>query len=286
MISIIIRTKNEASSIARVLELIQSQKGVPAPEIIVVDSGSTDSTVEIVKRYSSVKILFYEKKPFSFGGALNFGFSEAKGEILVALSAHAFPADPDWLNHLTRPFEDEKVAGVYGRQLPHENAWPPVEREFQDSGYKAVFSNANSALRRSCWEKHPFNESLPHAEDIEWSQAMTEAGFEVRYETRAAVYHSHNEPLFVIFDRNYRGIMGQKMAGHYKERRWGILWALSKWLRETGADIIFVIKKRKNLFWIAAAPIYRLFWTAGLIAPDMPGALWKPFFRIIRKGIS
>jgi rhamnosyltransferase len=53
-------------------------------------------------------------RSFTFGRALNLGAANARGEILVALSAHAFAPDPGWLERLTEPFADPRVACVAG----------------------------------------------------------------------------------------------------------------------------------------------------------------------------
>ncbi len=294
MISIVIRTKNEAKAIEKTLQLCLSQKEVPEFEIIVIDSGSTDGTLDIIRRYPAVKILHYDQPVFSFGHALNQAFKEAKGDILVALSAHAYPASEYWLKNLIEPFEDPQVAGVYGRQLPHKDAWPPVEREYCVgyganplkiiSAEKVTFSNANSAIRKSCWQERFFAEHLMHTEDVEWAHAMVQSGYIIHYRPKAEVYHSHNESLKQVFDRCYKGMKGYRLIkGGNRQRELGVFWIFPKWYGETSRDIRWVLEKKTGYKWIFIAPVYRLFYVLGLISADMPGALWVPLEKVCNK---
>ena len=114
--SIVIRTKNEAASIAETLGRIEDQDFSGSYEVVVVDSGSTDSTLQIVKKYE-VKLIQIPQKEFSYGRSLNVGADIAKGTYVVNLSAHAFPRDKGWLTNLIACFDEVDVAAVYGRQL-------------------------------------------------------------------------------------------------------------------------------------------------------------------------
>ena len=123
---------------------------------------------------------------------------------MVLLSAHAIPLDEEWLERMTAPFSDARVAGVSSGQV----AWPGApwwevarirgifgaERRVYRAGDAEgmVFSNAASCIRRSVWADLPF--TLPAAEDLDWAQRAVAAGHDVVYEPGAAVYHSHDEP--------------------------------------------------------------------------------------------
>ena len=112
--SIIIRSLNEESHIGKLLYGIQQQTKLP-DEIIVVDSGSTDSTLLIASSYG-VKIKNIPKDEFSFGRALNIGCEIAKGEILIFLSAHVYPVNKNWLVNILNPFFDPSVVCTYGNK--------------------------------------------------------------------------------------------------------------------------------------------------------------------------
>jgi rhamnosyltransferase len=283
--TILIRTKNEAKDLPKALELIRNQSW-QSFEIIVVDSGSSDGTLEIVRQQNDIELIEMKPEEFTFGRSLNLGCQAAKGDIIISLSAHAFPCDRDWLKNLARHFDDPQVAGVYGKQLPQPDAWPPVQRDyleyygdricFQTNPEKFndhSFSNANSAIRRQCWEKRPFDETLTGGEDREWAKAMVELAFQIVYEPEAAVYHSHNEPLIKVYQRTYREALAKKII--YKKNM-TLRSACETWYRSVLADLRFILKNNEARGWLLRSPIYRLFWTFGYLRPNLPNALWEP----------
>src|SRR3954471_24335145 len=102
--SVIVRTKNEAASIGLTLDLLAAQTVATDTEVVVVDSGSTDATTDIV-RAPDARLIEIAAESFSSGGALNAGAEAGSAPIVVALSSHAFPRDPDWLARLLAWFD-------------------------------------------------------------------------------------------------------------------------------------------------------------------------------------
>lgn len=286
--SLIIRTRNESKDISKALDIVKNQLLKPS-DIVVVDSGSTDGTVDIVKQWSDVKLIQISPEEFTFGRALNIGFEAAKGKIVVSLSAHAFPCSQHWLQNLVKHFDDLQVAGVYGKQVPQPDAWPPVQRDYltfygdqtriqtsADSRREHSFSNANAAIRRKCWEKRCFDEALTGSEDREWARAMLRLGYKIVYEPEAAVYHSHNEPLRKVYLRTYREALAHQSL---YERKMSLHDALRKWHKSVSADIRFILQNGKDHEWLLRSPIYRFFWTYGYLKPSLPAAMWEPFIK-------
>jgi rhamnosyltransferase len=201
-IGIVIRTLDESELIGRCLETLQQQRGPFDVDIVVVDSGSTDSTLEIARSHG-VRIVNLSPGDFDYSKALNLGIDKARGDLVVSLSAHAIPVDHQWLERMTSPFDDPRVAGVSSRQVPWPNApWQELQRLRQQFGRtrsvysrehaeEIVFSNAASAIRRSVWRDQPF--TLPAVEDLEWARRVVAADWSIVYEPEAAVYHSHHE---------------------------------------------------------------------------------------------
>ena len=72
-------------------------------EIILVDSGSTDRTLEIASQYP-VRVVHIQPQDFTFGYSLNQGITASHGELIVIASAHVYPVYPDWLECLLAPF--------------------------------------------------------------------------------------------------------------------------------------------------------------------------------------
>ncbi len=197
-VSLVVRTYNEERYLDRVLAAARSC-GPLLTEIVVVDSGSSDATLDIAKAHGA-KIVCIEKAEFSFGRSLNLGCAAAKGEVVVFLSGHCIPADENWLKNLLQPFSDPQVAGVYGRQVGGEGTKFSEARVFEkyyplmEASQGAAFcNNANAALRRSVWNRFKFDEQLTGLEDIAMGKKLTEAGFRIAYAPEASVIHLHHE---------------------------------------------------------------------------------------------
>lgn len=212
-VAILIRTKNEAEWLPETLERLRAQSR-PANEIVVVDSGSSDGTVDIARLAAGVRLIEIDEATFTYGRSLNIGFSETECELVACLSAHAQPRDERWLEELIRPLEDARVVGTYGCQLPQPGAYPCVRRDlaeyYGDTPHVQTlpeqhrFSNANSLVRSKAWLELPFAEHLPYCEDQLWARTMIERGYGIAYTPAAAVLHSHNESLRSVFTRCHR----------------------------------------------------------------------------------
>lgn len=211
--SLVIRAYNEEKHIGRLLEGIRQQT-VKDVEVILVDSGSTDSTVSIAESFGA-RVVRIPSAEFTFGRSLNFGVREATRELVVIASAHVYPVYPDWLATLLHPFEDEKVALTYGKQRGPESArfseqqiyhqwYPDVSRPRQET---AFCNNANAAIRKSLWERHPYDEALTGLEDLAWAKWAKEQGYAIAYVAEAEIVHVHNETPRGVYNRYRREAM-------------------------------------------------------------------------------
>ena len=222
-VSVIVRAKDEAASIGRLLDLLQAQERNGATlEVIVVDSGSTDGTPDIA-RERGARVIEIPAGSFTFGGALNTGCGEARGEVLVALSAHAFPRDPQWLGRLVAEFADERVACASG-ELYGPSGGPLTERVVQDAeeiGRRPFwgYTNAAGGFRAELWRQEPFRADMPGTEDKAWAHHWIQRGYVCVIDPGLTVDHDHSkEPLREQYVRSRREWQGYAMYLGLPER--------------------------------------------------------------------
>ena len=214
--SVIIRAYNEENHIRKLLQGILAQT-VKDVEIILVDSGSTDRTVEIAAEFP-VKVIHINPEDFTFGYSLNRGVEACGNELVVIASAHVYPVYPDWLETLLKPFEDPKVALTYGKQRGNESSkfsehqlfrqwFPDGKPAPQDHPF---CNNANAAIRRSLWLQNPYDESLPGLEDLDWAYRLMKQDYSIQYVPDAEIIHVHQETPTGIYRRYLREGMAFK----------------------------------------------------------------------------
>ncbi len=226
-ISIVIPTLNGGTLLRECLAAIRSQRFDGEVELLAVDSGSADDTLKTLEEFGA-KIRSIPPSSFNHGGTRNTAIETAEGELIVLTVQDAVPQGDGWLEALVAPFEDPKVAGVYGRQIPRADAdlltkrrlseWltscgersvteitdraayeklPPLEK------YKVCnFDNVCSCIRKEVWRKHRFPKAN-FAEDIEWARDVLPDGYRIVYEPAAAVVHSHRRSIFYEYRRTY-----------------------------------------------------------------------------------
>jgi glycosyltransferase involved in cell wall biosynthesis len=218
--SIVVRAFNEEKHLSRIFTGLDQQSKVDF-EVILVDSGSTDRTIEIATSNEwnfPVKIVRIEPEKFSFGRSLNYGIRQAASEIIVIASAHVFPVYPDWLEKLTQPFEDPQVGLTYGKQRGAETThfsehqifsrWFPDQSKIQETN--PFCNNANAAIRKNLWDDHHYDETLTGLEDLEWAHWAIEQGSIVSYVAEAEIIHIHEDTPQGIFNRYRREAMAFK----------------------------------------------------------------------------
>jgi rhamnosyltransferase len=248
--------------------------------VVYVDSGSADGSVALA-RARGAAVQEIPPQDFTHGAARNIGAGLARGEILVFTSQDAQPVGAGWLERLRAALRsDPGVAGVYGRQLPHQGARPP-ERYFLDFLYgpeprrqrasgpheltmaTTLFSNVNSAMPRALWESFPFVEDIIMSEDQDWSRRVLLAGFSIAYEPAAAVRHSHNYTFMQAFRRFFdSGASAERayLAGERESAR-----ALrGAAIRYAWGELSWLWRTRQRR-WIPYATAYETVKMAGLL---------------------
>jgi len=225
-ITILIRTYNEEALLPLTLEALMAQRE-KSFNIVLVDSGSTDKTLEIARYYEGIKIIEVPREDFTYGRALNIGIAAVvdRAKYIAMLSAHAIPCNDNWLSELLLPVRDHpEVAGVYGKQVPFpDHMCNPIVRALATEAYpncygdkpfvttsSYFFSNVNSLITSESWQENKFDESLEACEDWHWAKAAIASGRIIAYQPSAAVYHSHPDNYHNYFVRLRREASGAR----------------------------------------------------------------------------
>jgi glycosyltransferase involved in cell wall biosynthesis len=213
-VTVAIPVRNGGLLFARTLEAVKSQQIDREVELLVVDSGSTDGSLELA-RSSGATVKQIPAKDFSHGATRNLMMSIAAGEHVAFLSQDAIPAASSWLSNLIEGFEiADDVALVFGPYIPRPESSPMVKRELieffsalseggqpnvhrasaeyrRSPGPLTFFSDANGAVARWAWESVQFRD-VPYAEDQLLAAEMIEAGYAKVFHPGAGVLHSHD----------------------------------------------------------------------------------------------
>ena len=192
--SVVVRSKNKQATIERTLRALRAQ--TVQAQIIVVDSGSTDRTLEIARAYDA-EIIETPPAEFSYGRALNIGAAHATGDIVFALSAHSAPQSEHWIAWSLEAYQDPTVACTLGHSEgpDHQTLAGPTSVSSADLDLKHNvtwgLSNHASSWRRSVWEAFRFNEQMIACEDKEWMWRVLDGGYSMVVDPRLDVDLEH-----------------------------------------------------------------------------------------------
>lgn len=197
--SVIVRARDEEAAIERTLSALRDQ--TVDVELIVVDSGSTDGTLEIARRWCD-RLIELPSERFTYGRALNVGAEAASAPIHFALSAHCAPERGDWIERSLDLYERSEVAATNGA-LHYPDGRPLHETFYQGARTARAsplwgFSNHAASWRGTVWSQHPFNESMTACEDKEWSWRVLSAGWLIAYDPTLRVSTAHRERSGVV----------------------------------------------------------------------------------------
>ena len=200
-ISIVIPTLNPGRAFGTILHRIMGQGRVPL-EIVCADYGSTDGIRHIVSQFPTAR--FVEVAEPAGPRSWNRAMEETRGDVVVFITQDGLPGNGDWLSHLTAPFEDPSVGGVYGRQEVQMGGDPVIgfrlAQRFCEQphwrrirvgdavSYKSLpFFIENAAVRRTVWRGIHFNEHLPVGADRVWARQVVLASYTIAYAPDAVV---------------------------------------------------------------------------------------------------
>lgn len=257
-VSIVIPAKNEAGNIAQCLNAVLRQETPFTYEIIVIDSGSTDTTIDIVKRYPSVQLVQIEPEAFGHGKTRNLGAEMAKGDYIVFLNADAVPINNNWLTNLICPLKEiQNLAGVFSRHIPNDDCFLYMMRDLQASmpdkrflRTKAgkmdfmLFSTVSAAIAKATWKEFPFDDNIIIAEDQDWANKVLKKGFVVLYEPASMVRHSHNYSARQLMETKRK--VGEAEAPIRFKNKWnaliiGFVYMIGGIISKFFGDLVYIL---------------------------------------------
>ncbi len=213
-ISVVIRAYNEAEQLNELLCSIKSQSYPQNKiQIIVVDNGSTDTTSEVAEMHGA-EIVKLDQKQFTYPKSLNLGFAQANNEIVFSFSGHCLLKGNQYFSTVVRHFKDSKNAGVSGSTLPRKPCtiseilitypfyWRHLLKgvRIEKAAKSGTLQNVNSAIRKSLWLQHQFNENwAAGGEDVEWATWAISNGKTLLFDPHMTVYHSHHLGIIGLY---------------------------------------------------------------------------------------
>jgi rhamnosyltransferase len=235
-VSILLLTRNGAATLPRVLAAVRSQEAPFPFELVAVDSGSEDGTVEMLRRETG-RLIEIRAEDFNHATTRNVGVEACRAPLVVLMVQDAEPASAGWLARLVEPLlacdsasggSSRLIAGTYARQVPRPGAsavvraylsrylaTAPTPRRQSIADWAefdaltpggrlaaCTFDNVCSCIRRDVWERHPFK-AAPIAEDLAWARDVMLAGYDLAYVPDAAVVHSHDRSAGYELRRTY-----------------------------------------------------------------------------------
>ncbi len=266
LISVVIPVKNEAKFLEKCLKSHFSQTLSNKAEIIVIDSGSTDGSLDIAKKYP---VRLYQIKPeeFSFSGTRNLGAELARGEFVLMTSGDAWTDDKKLYEKMISYFADKEVVAVKGMQVvyPSEENNPfeyyffsdktsviykqfspgvfetfPAKRQYEES---LVIDNVITMFRKEALIEQPFEGEF--GEDIIWAKKALTKGWKIVVDFNIRVFHYHHYS-FKRFCKRYRGAIFVYRYFNYFPR-----YSLLKNIARTFYFLFLKpIVKKKKFYWL------------------------------------
>lgn len=239
---VVMRCYNDAWVVGDTLRAIAEQD-LPH-QLIVFDNESSDGSLGIIRQYTD-NIVNVPKGKYIPGRVLNHAMRETDGEFVVFVNSDCVPQNRQWLRHLLDGFRDDKIAAVFGRQIPRPDCWTLFAKDTNDTFgdgsrqqyWKHCFSMATSAVRRSVWETSPFREDIQYSEDVDWTWRLRQQGWKIQYVADSIAMHSHNYTLKQYEKRQYGE--GKAEAAIFDWSPWEttfLRYSLLPWGRQILAD--------------------------------------------------
>jgi len=245
--SIIILVYNEESKLRALLNRLSNAYLLDKTEIIVIDSESTDNSLQVIDSYRSkidhLSTYKVRKSDFNFGSTRNFGVQKSKGKYVCFISADALPLNVSFLRFFEDCFNiDKRVVAVFGKQMPYKKTpyinklelfcrFSKLDRSTNINGrliqskknlktnpikdlYLEYFiSNVFSCYRKSFLLRNPFP-AINGGEDFYIGKKIINKGLIKVYDKNNIVLHSHKYSIIDYYKKQKRACLVKSSYGY------------------------------------------------------------------------
>lgn len=199
------------------LAAVERQEGAAALERIAIDSGSTDGTLDLLRRHRFA-VEEIDKRDFDHGTVRDRMIARADGDVVVLITQDAVPGDDRWLDALVACYEDPRVGAAYCKQIPRPDCNPFLARRLREwtAGkdtrviqepctevefaalepmqrlQRCAYDNVAGSVRRTAWREVGGFGRRPFGEDVAFGKKLILGGWRIAFEPESAVVHSHN----------------------------------------------------------------------------------------------
>lgn len=280
----------ENDHLEETLTALYNQKTDFEWNVLIIDSGSSDNSVKIIRKfhdkYNNLTLKEIDKSEYSHGGTRQLAAEISDGEYMVYLSQDAVPYNQNWLTEMLKPFEiSEKVVAVLARQKPRDYCFPAMKYDinavFNEQGIEdavtvwtrtiseqigtyskeSFYSDVCSAAPRLFLVNEIGYKPVRYSEDYEYGKDIIDAGYYKAYNGRAIVEHSND--VFLkdykkrIFDETYN----VRLNSGAPESRMSLWYVTRQSLKATLKDLPKILKDKdysfkKKLYWSAVNSLF------------------------------
>ena len=266
-ITVIIPAYNSGNTILQTINAIKNQENLnEPPEIIVVNDGSTDNTLQVLEKTEN--IITISQKNSGPATARNTGAKIAKGDILIFTDSDTIP-HKDWLYNLSKPFQNQNIAAATGTYSIENKESKLAQLIQEEIGYKhskyndyvAFGGTYNLAIKKEVFDTiGGFNEGYKNAsgEDVDICYKILKQGYQIRFVKDAIVGHFHPENLYKYLKNQFNhGFWRAKLYYDHPNKLTGDDYTGNKEIIETlsaGFTIISPILYLFSLLFLKKSP--------------------------------
>ncbi|MGO4595425.1 glycosyltransferase family A protein [Leifsonia sp. 2TAF2] len=310
VVTVAVLTYNGEKYIERILKKLRKQDFAEPFEVLVIDSGSTDRTLDIVRSFPEVRLHEIPNSEFGHGRTRNLAAELAHGEFVAYLTHDAVPSNAHWMSELIDPFRRfPQVMAVLGKQVARPRAFPLQKYEihgmfrhlgpdFGTTLYYATpellkdeatvnvmsyYSDVNSAVRRAFIRDVIPYRDVRYAEDQMFGHDLIMAGYTKAYAPRAMVEHSNDLTLTEYKDRIFDETVGLRQIGTSDLPVISRTAVLRHTLHGTLGDSVRIVRDRayswkRKAYWLTINPAFhflkwRSYRRSALVDLDDHGAI-------------